>query len=195
MQQAISPEKCARELWMLIDHREINAINGRPVDRTEQAVIERYVRKTVQVFAATDLMVRSVGEPLSVKHGDHATVLSTVERIRSCFYKRLVDTLARLDRRRMTPEVEASPMAVLHYAGSLLAELERRLSDSREAGIQAAVRLELGALARVLSSRLTREALFFDVQTASTRIPDRTDLEIHLVNAPHDFWLVSLLIE
>ncbi|MCX9158127.1 hypothetical protein OPU71_18550 [Niveibacterium sp. 24ML] len=195
MQQAVTPESCARELWMLIDQREVNTISGRRVDRSERAVVERYVRKTVQVFAASELVVRSVGVPLSVKHGDHAQVLSTVERIRTCFYKRLVDTLARLDRRRMAPEVEASPMAVLHYAGSLLAELERRLGDAREADIQATVRLELSTLARVLSSRLTRDALFFDVQTASTRIPDRADLEIHLVNAPHDFWLVSLLIE
>ena len=51
------------------------------------------------------------------------------------------------------------------------------------------------ALARLLTSRLTRDALFFDVQSGNTRIPERAELQIHLVNAPHDFWLVPLVIE
>lgn len=195
MQQANSPVVHVHELWMLVDQREINAINGRQVALSDQAVIEGYVRKTVQVFATSELVVRSVGKPLSVKQGDHNAVLATVEKVRRRFYQRLVEALARLDRRSVSPEVEQSPMAVLHYAGSLLAELERRLADPREAEVQAAVRLQLGALARLLTSRLTRDALFFDVQSGNTRIPERAELQIHLVNAPHDFWLVPLVIE
>lgn len=198
MQQATCvTETCnrGRELWLLIDHREINAISGRIVDRSDQTAIDRYVRKTVKVYAPDELVVKAVSRPLSVKHGDYATVLATIDHIHSQFYKRLVETLKQLDRRRTPPHIEASAMAVLHYAGGLLAELESRLADPANAEAHTQVRCQLASLARALSARLTRDSQFFDVRNCTARIPDRHVFHIQMLNAVHDCWLVSVLIE